>query len=582
MLMNKKSLKLYLSCLCLALLFGSSAVAQQVATLRAVEFEGNRYFSQRKLIAWSGLKPGQPYREDLVESAVQKVLQRLAFEGFYFSSIDSMGEDWTEDSTRVSLKFYVHEGDRLILKDLTVEGDTAETEEELLLMTEPGRRVYADALQADLWDILGAKEEEGHPFARLDVKKLPLQGDSLTVKTRMIPGPLAHIQAIRIAGLENTKPRVVAREARVVPGEIYRPSRVQKARSRIRKLAFIDEVSEPALIPLGSGDYDLLFTVKEARSNSFDGVIGYQPAAGQEKGEVTGLLDLTFMNLFGTGRKAKVHWERLNRFQQALDLFYEEPWVAGLPFNLWAEFHQEILDTLYLTRKISGGAVWPALDVLSLKGSVFQEQVLPDSIGRATLGLYSSRSLGGALELEYDTRDFPDNPTAGLYYRSFVSAAQKNYESAAPQDDIDVRRYESDVNWSQRVIGRQILNLQFHGRLLQSDEKPIPQPDLYRLGGSRTLRGYREDQFLGQTIGWGSVEYRLWLDSLSRIYAFFNLGYYEYEPSTGQGITKDWPWGYGVGFRQGTRLGIIGFDFALGESDVLATAKVHFRLINRF
>jgi hypothetical protein len=37
-----------------------------------------------------------------------------------------------------------------------------------------------------------------------------------------------------------------------------------------------------------------------------------------------------------------------------------------------------------------------------------------------------------------------------------------------------------------------------------------------------------------------------------------------------------------VGFRQGTRLGIIGFDFALGEGDALATAKVHFRLINRF
>ena len=120
-----------------------------------------------------------------------------------------------------------------------------------------------------------------------------------------------------------------------------------------------------------------------------------------------------------------------------------------------------------------------------------------------------------------------------------------------------------------------------HGRYLQSDEDPIPQPDLYRLGGTRTLRGYREDQFLGYAVAWGSVEYRLWLDKVSRIYAFFNQGYYEWNPPEG-GIDLKWPWGYGVGFRQGTRIGIIGFDFALGQDDVLSTAKVHFRLINRF
>jgi len=577
-----RNIKIFLGCFTWStLLLISIAAAQGEPTLRSIEFEGNHYFSQRKLIAWSGLKAGQFYTEGMVESAAQKVLQRLTSEGYYFCAMDSLGEDWGEDSTRVSLVFHIHEGERLILKDMLIEGNTLSAED-FIPLTEPGRELFADALQADLWNLLIAQEEEGHPFTRLDVKRLILEGDSLSVRAKMIPGPVARIEAVRIIGLEYTKPKVIAREARLIPGEIYRPSRIQKARQRIRKLPFIDEISEPALIPLGSDRYDLLFSVEEARSNSFDGVLGYQPAAGEKKGEVTGLLDLTFLNLFGTARKAKVHWERLNQYQQALELFYEEPWVAGLPFNLWLEFKQEIQDTLYLTRRISGGATWPALDVLSLKGSIFQEEVLPDSAGRSYLGLYRSRSLGGALALEYDARDYPDNPTAGLYYRSYVSAARKDYEASAPQDNLDVRRYESDADWSHHLMGRQILNLQFHGRLLQSDEKPIPQPDLYRLGGSRTLRGYREDQFWGHIVGWASVEYRLWLDKDSRIYAFFNLGYYEFEPITGGAQTRDWPWGYGFGFRQGTRLGIIGFDFALGEGDALATGKVHFRLINRF
>ncbi len=550
--------------------------------LRSVEFSGNRAFSQRRLLEFSGLQLGQKFAPGTIDRAESSLLRRLAAEGYYFSQIDSVGETWQADSSQVDLVLFISEGQKLLLSELTIAGDTLRLSERFLPLSRPGRTFMQTDLEDDLWNYLRLREEEGHPFARLDIDRLQIADQLLSVKAKIIAGPTVTINAVRIAGLEHTRPRVAARETRISPDEIYRPSRVEKAQQRLRKLPFIEEVSELALVPLGSDRYDLLFTVKESRANSFDGVVGYQPGGQGQKAQVTGLLDLSFLNLFGTGRKARVHWERLSQSRQALELFYEEPWVGGWPFNLWGQFRQEIQDTLYLTRSLSGGASWPVLEILTLKGSVYQEEVLPDSAGRTYLGLYRSRSRGGALEVEYDTRDEPSNPTQGIYYRSYVSAAQKDYENSAPQDNLEVRRYESDADWSHRLWGRQILNVQVHGRLLQTDEVPIPLPDFYRLGGSRTLRGYREDQFLGSTVGWGSLEYRLWVDKYSRIYAFFNLGYYEYRPVAANSPQHDWPWGYGVGFRQGTRIGIIGFDFALGQGDALATAKVHFRLINRF
>lgn len=564
--------------LSLLVLFCLTAHAAQ-PTLRSVEFEGNKYFSSRRLLAFSELRIGQPVNAQIIETAAGRILQKMAAAGFYFCRIDSMEQVWLDDSSKASLIFAINEGKRLILKNLNFSGDAATPAGQFMPQSQRGKTLSANVLQEDLWDYLSIREEVGHAFARLDLEKLRLEEDSLTVVAKIIPGPTVTLEGVEISGLEHTRPRVVAREARISSGDLYQPSRIEKAQQRIRRLPFVEEVSEPALIPLGSDRYDLLFNVKEARSNSFDGVVGYQPGGEGQKGQVTGLLDLTFQNLFGTGRKAKVHWERLNQYRQALELYYEEPWVAGLPFNLWASFRQDIQDTLYLTRSVTGGASWPALDILTLSGSLFLEETLPDSAGRA-LQIYRSKSRGGALQVDYDTRDYPENPTGGLYYRSYVSAARKEYETAAPQDNLNVRRYEADGDWSYRPWGRQVLNLQVHGRVLQSDEKLVPQPDLYRLGGSRTLRGYREDQFLGRTVGWGSIEYRFWIDKLSRVYAFFNLGYYE--PTGDSGLKSDWPWGYGVGFRQGTRIGVIGFDFALGEGDALATAKVHFRLINRF
>ncbi|TKJ41229.1 hypothetical protein CEE37_06070 [candidate division LCP-89 bacterium B3_LCP] len=550
--------------------------------LRSVSIYGNREFSQRKIIAWSGLKIDKPFPSGSEETAAKNILSKFALEGFYFSRIDSVIQNWSADSTKIDLDFYLTEGHRLILKSLQINGDTMRTGEEAPLQSRPGSPLFGIMLQADLQDILDAKQETGYPFARLIVKELQLSDDSLDVITRMTSGPIALLESVRVLGVTSTKPNAIAREARIVSGEPYNPNRLEKARQRIRKLPFVEEVSQPALIPLGSDRYDVMFQVQEAHSNSFDGVIGYQPGTDGEKGEVTGLLNLTFMNLFGTGRKAKILWERTSEFRQALELYYEEPWVLGFPFNLWGEFRQEIQDSLYLERQFSGGVAWAATDVLSLVGSVFQEEVLPDSSGREYLGLNRSKTWGGALEVKYDNRDYPDNPIRGLLYTSLFSTSEKSYEPSANLGDLTIRRYHADLDWCLPIYKRQILNLQFHGRFLESDEDPIPQPDIYRLGGAQTLRGYREDQFLGHLIGWGTAEYRLWMDKVSRIYAFLNLGYYEYKSPSDSSVSEGWPWGYGIGFRQGTRLGIIGFDFALGEDDVLATAKVHFRLINRF
>ncbi len=581
MIFNRSKRAVYSIISCLILLSGWGIPVFAQPELRSVVMEGNRAFSERRLIDWTGLKIGRPVTGQIVDEAANRLILKLTEEGCYFCVIDSIIRDYSPDSTSIALTFFLNEGERLIFKGLDIAGDSVAVSDRFMPLAQPGKPLYASDLESDLWDILKQREEAGHPFARLDIKGMRLQGDSLSVQAKMTAGPVATLASVRIIGLEHTKPKVIARETRIVPGQLYSPSCVEKARERIRRLPYIDEVSPPALVPLGSNRYDLLFQVKEARSNSFDGVVGYQPGAEGEEGEVTGLLDLSFMNLFGTGRRAMIHWERISEYQQALSLFYEEPWIAGLPFNLWGAFRQEILDSLYLERFVAAGVTVPALDVLSFKGSIFQEEVLPDSSGRVYLGIYKSKEQGGVLEAEYDTRDYIDNPTRGWYYRSMVSASVKDYEAAAGLENVDIRHYETDAEWSHPIIGRQILNLQVHGRYLQSDEDPIPQPDLYRLGGTRSLRGYREDQFLGYVVAWGSVEYRLWLDKQSRLYAFFNQGYYEWTPPTG-GTEKKYPWGYGVGFRQGTRIGIIGFDFALGQDDVFSTAKVHFRIINRF
>ncbi len=107
----------------------------------------------------------------------------------------------------------------------------------------------------------------------------------------------------------------------------------------------------------------------------------------------------------------------------------------------------------------------------------------------------------------------------------------------------------------------------------------MPFHELLVLGGARSLRGYREEQFRGTRVALGSVEYRYLLGRRSRAIAFVDAGYWYRD---GSNVAKDTNLGYGIGLRGDTRLGTISIDYGLGEGDDLLDGKLHVGLIREF
>jgi outer membrane protein assembly factor BamA len=130
-----------------------------------------------------------------------------------------------------------------------------------------------------------------------------------------------------------------------------------------------------------------------------------------------------------------------------------------------------------------------------------------------------------------------------------------------------------------------VVDVQAHGREYRGPDDIVALPNLYRLGGSSSLRGYREEQFLGQRIAWSNLEWRRILGQLSRAVIFLDAGYYYRQiESASNGVEEldGFKVGWGFGLRIETGIGVIGFDYGLGEGDRLTNGKVHFRLTNRF
>ena len=133
---------------------------------------------------------------------------------------------------------------------------------------------------------------------------------------------------------------------------------------------------------------------------------------------------------------------------------------------------------------------------------------------------------------------------------------------------------------------RHVVAASVHLGEIRSDEQVIPFNEQFKLGGARTLRGYREEQFHGSRVIWANLEYRLLHGRRSWSFLFLDAGHYfrqVRDPLAGAiGQVSGEKVGYGVGLRVDSRLGILGVDYGLGEGDGLTEGKVHFGVLNEF
>lgn len=574
----------------LALALCSSVVmAQPFARILSVEFEGNRELSERRLRNWMGWNRGDLWNRDALGDKVQNLLESCQDQGYYFARVDSTREVWMRDSSRVRLEVYFYEGGRTRIGSLEVLGDTlfGDVDIEDLFHSRIDGMFRRDVFYRDIDVLLEWYEDRGFPFCRVEPVRVDVDSGTtpqIHIGLEVKPGPLVHVGFLSVDGNVRTRRHVITREARIPQGAVYRQRDADRSVRRLRRLGFFSQVDDPVIVKDEEGRWGLYYRVVEMPTYRLDGVVGYFPGSDDRDGYFSGAVDIVLANLMGTGRLAEAHWTRQGPGVQELSVRYEEPWVLGFPVTLGLGFRQRVEDTLYVQRSWDIGLEWPITDIVSVWGMVSREEVLPDSSGREYLDLDRSSAWSGELGVTVDSRDEPMNPRSGYYYQSSGSAGLRDIEGDG-EDALAEHRVSLDVEGVWEPFRFWVFDVQGHGREYSGAEEVVALPNLFRLGGASSLRGYREEQFLGHRIGWTNVEWRRILGRLSRAFVFVDAGYYYRQVESADGAVEtidDFLVGWGIGLRVETRVGVVGFDYGLGEGDRITNGKVHFRLANQF
>ena len=162
-------------------------------------------------------------------------------------------------------------------------------------------------------------------------------------------------------------------------------------------------------------------------------------------------------------------------------------------------------------------------DDFSFGGVIEQEQIIPSSeiISQA---VFSSKTTSVGVDVHYDSKDDPVSPRRGVEYGTTYQIGNKKTYGSSTNQNSTVQKIALDANFFMEPVDRQVLMVGLHGRQITSDN--IELGDEFRLGGTNSLRGFRENQFVGSRIAWTNTEYRFLLARRSFVFGFFDTGYY--------------------------------------------------------
>lgn len=528
-----------------------------------------------------------------IKTGLSQLSTKYYSNGYILFRVDSFRVIIPSDSARSRLEIFVTEGPRIVIGRILMHGSkfmshAVLTEE---MSTRPGQPFDQAELEGDLDYILKRYNTNGYPLARISIDSIYVYRndgkDSLCISLGFHEGKRIRIDAVRIEGNTQTKDYVILRALRIPPGSYYNEDELTLARQRVQKLGFFQSVSEPEIFE--SGDTTgLLLKVVDGNTNTFDGVVGYVPAQLGQSGYFTGMIDISMSNLFGTGRKFRAQWNQETKLTQQLEIAYAEPYIFGYPINAEFDFSQRQQDTTLVTRNLGVSGVFMFSDYFNGNLSVTDLSTTPLLNAGDNYFVYESTVLNLGVGVTYDTRNDVYSPTRGILYDTELQFGQKRIYGPAQliQPDTRLNNYVQhlsvDLSLFHEFLPRQIFALGIHGEQVTGTE--LDQSDMYRIGGTNTIRGYLENQFLATKAAWTNIEYRFATGRESFFFGFVDAGYiYEQSDPVAKTPAMSFSlYGYGVGAQVETGLGILKASFALGKGDSFTEGKIHFGLVNQF
>ena len=302
------------------------------------------------------------FTDERYKEAKQKLIEKYNELGFRDATIleDSV---WNNDDKHVNVYVKVDEGEKYYLRNITWVGNTVVTTDYLnaVLGMKKGDVYNQKQLNKRLKEDDDAAGNyyynNGYVFSNIDPVEVNIVGDSIDLEMRIMEGPQARLNHVRIYGNDRLYEEVVRRELRTKPGDLFNKDAIMRSAREIGSMGFFDaEKINPDIKPNPEdGTVDINWQLEQKSNDQLEFSLGW----GQTG--IIGRIGIKFNNFsirnlfgknklhrgilpYGDGEQLGLNFQTNGSYYSSLSANYGTNWFGGKrpnSFNVGAFYSKQ-------------------------------------------------------------------------------------------------------------------------------------------------------------------------------------------------------------------------------------------------
>ena len=585
---------------CLALIFSLTASAQYKLTIQSVDRDS--------IFLRSTLASPEAFRSQLqCLEYIQRLPELLKSKGYPNASVDSV----YQDSLSAVAIIYVGEA----FRGATIVTDSID--DKIINgigwnKRRPTQTITFKEFETLKQKILEHMENNGYPFARVDLDSVQLTDENFYGVLRVTNGPLYKIDSIRNHGSARISSAFLQHHLNILNGSIYRKEKLQAISRRLTDLTFVTEQQPWDLTLLATGSILNMYLVPK-KSSQVNVLVGFLPSNDQlinNKLLITGEANVNLKNALGGGETIGLNWQQIQVKSPRLNILFQQPYLFNTPFGVNFNFDLLKKDSSYVNINLLLGVQYAVSS--NYVASVYLQNFTTNLLTVDTFLVKNTRrlpqeadlrSVNIGINLEWFNTDYRFNPRSGNDVNFNISAGTKrirknnvivqlhdrfdpDYNFNSLYDTVKLKSYQFRIKFSGahyfRLTRSSTIKTALTGGWFQSPN--IFRNELFQIGGYKLLRGFDEESIFASQYGVGTIEYRYLIGQNSFLFTFVDGGWAR-NAALAKAVSNTFI-GAGLGMAFETRAGIFNISYAGGKRDDskfnLRQSKIHIGYVNYF
>ncbi|MCC6385067.1 MAG: outer membrane protein assembly factor BamA [Bacteroidia bacterium] len=471
--------------------------------IRQINITGNTAVKDGKLRrAMKGTKEKKWYKiftvskfneENFIEDKI-KLQNKLTEKGYRDAKIISDSVYRLPGSVNLAIDIKIDEGDRYYFRNITWVGNTKYTSAQLnqQLGIKKGDVYSSKQLDEGLFssaagrDITSLYMDDGYLFFQVNPVEVKVESDSIDLEMRIYEGKQATINKVFVTGNTKTNDKVIMREIRTKPGQLFSRTDIIRTQRELAQLGYFDP-EKLNVVPTpnpADGTVDIEYVVEEKPSDQVE------LSGGWGAGMVVGTLGVTFNNFSarnilkrqywtplpaGDGQRLSLRFLTNGKAYQSYNVSFTEPWVGGKkPNALSVAYFHSVRNFNELQKYTTDGVLvglgkrlkWPD-DFFSIYYEGSYNYFVIKNYGGFIFTNGFANSLSFSATLSRNSVDQPIYPRRGANvgltlqltppYSSFT---KKDYSDATPQEKykfIEYHKWKFNATWFTTLVGSKLV-----------------------------------------------------------------------------------------------------------------------------